>query len=131
MTRFGFVCAVLRNAFNAFEATDKKGFIPTEDLATIIEMLGHRLNDQQQKQAIREADPRRSGYLEFENFAVYASKYVDVEEDIEAVAKELREAFLLYDRDCEHNRAASRPDLNPFPCSEGLHHRRGAQGHPA
>lgn len=75
--------------------------ILTEDLATIIEMLGHRLDDRSQKQAIREADPAGTGELEFERFAVYASKYVDVEEDVEAVAKELREAFLLYDRDCK------------------------------
>lgn len=89
----------MRNAFTAFEAPEKKGTIQTDDLATIVEMLGHRLDDKAQKQAKREADPRNSGYLEFEAFAVYASKYVEVEEDVEAVAKELREAFLLYDRD--------------------------------
>lgn len=90
---------VLRNAFNAFESPEKKGVILTSDLTTIIEMLGHRLDDQKQKQAIREADPAGTGELEFERFAVYASRYVEVEEDLEAVAKELREAFLLYDRD--------------------------------
>lgn len=99
---FTFHAAVLRNAFHAFESTEKKGVILTEDLATIVEMLGHRLDDRTQKLAIREVDPAGTGELEFERFAVYASKYVDVEEDIEAVAKELREAFLLYDRDCEH-----------------------------
>lgn len=62
-------------------------------------MLGQRLDDRQQKQAIREADPLNTGELEFEQFAVYASRYVEVEEDVDAVAKELREAFLLYDRD--------------------------------
>lgn len=90
---------VLRNAFNAFESPEKKGVILTSDLTTIIEMLGHRLDDQKQKQAIREADPAGTGELEFERFAVYASRYVEVEEDLEAVAKELREAFLLYDRE--------------------------------
>lgn len=92
----------MKNAFNAFESTEKKGVILTEDLPTIIEMLGHRLDDRSQKQAIREADPANRGELEFERFALFASKYVDVEEDVEAVAKELREAFLLYDRDCKH-----------------------------
>lgn len=67
-------------------------------------MLGHRLDDAKQKQAMREADPRNTGELEFEQFAVYASRYVEVEEDLEAVAKELREAFLLYDRDGMHKR---------------------------
>ncbi|XP_055315919.1 troponin C, isoallergen Bla g 6.0101 isoform X2 [Sitodiplosis mosellana] len=92
---------ILRNAFTAFESPEKKGVIMANDLATIVEMLGHRLNDQQQKQALREADPRNSGELDFESFAVYASRYVEVEEDAEAVAKELREAFLLYDRDAK------------------------------
>lgn len=62
-------------------------------------MLGHRLDEKSLKAAIREADPRNNGKLEFEPFACFASKYVEVEEDAEAVAKELREAFLLYDRD--------------------------------
>lgn len=62
-------------------------------------MLGHRLDDKGQKQALREADPASTGSLEFEQFAVYASRYVEVEEDMEAIAKELREAFLLYDRE--------------------------------
>lgn len=62
-------------------------------------MLGHRLDDKSLKQAIKEADPAGAGKLEFEPFACFASKYVEVEEDAEAVAKELREAFLLYDRD--------------------------------
>lgn len=52
---------VLKNAFNAFESPEKKGVIATSDLSTIIEMLGHRLDDQKQKQAIREADPRGTG----------------------------------------------------------------------
>ncbi|KAG4077216.1 hypothetical protein HA402_016203 [Bradysia odoriphaga] len=64
-------------------------------------MLGHRLDDKSLKQAIKEADPAGVGKLEFEPFACFASKYVEVEEDAEAVAKELREAFLLYDRDAK------------------------------
>lgn len=108
----------MKNAFNAFESTDKKGVILTEDLATIIEMLGHRLDDRSQKQAIREADPANRGELEFERFAVFASKYVDVEEDVEAVAKELREAFLLYDRDCKHSTASPQEKRRKKKCEK-------------
>lgn len=73
----------------------------TEDIGTIVEMLGHRLDDRALKLAIKEADPLGAGKVEFEPFACFASKYVEVEEDADAVAKELREAFLLYDRDCK------------------------------
>ncbi|KAJ6642364.1 Troponin C [Pseudolycoriella hygida] len=90
---------ILRNAFLAFE-NEKSGTILTEDIGTIVEMLmGHQLDDKALKQAIKEADPAGAGKIEFEPFACFASKYVEVEEDAEAVAKELREAFLLYDRD--------------------------------
>lgn len=90
----------MRNAFLAFEY-EKSGTMLTEDIGTIVEMLGHRLDDKALKLAIKEADPAGAGKIEFEPFACFASKYVDVEEDAEAVAKELREAFLLYDRECE------------------------------
>lgn len=73
----------------------------TEDIGTIVEMLGHRLDEKGLKMAMKEADPAGAGRIEFEPFACYASKYVEVEEDADAVAKELREAFLLYDRECE------------------------------
>lgn len=72
-------------------------------------MLGHRLDDTKKKQAIREADPGSTGELQFEQFAVYASRYVEVEEDVQAVAKELREAFLLYDRDGEYRQYCPPP----------------------
>ena len=65
-------------------------------------MLGHRLDEKSLKQAVKEADPAGGGDLSFEQFACFASKYVEVEEDAEAVAKELREAFLLYDRECNY-----------------------------
>lgn len=88
----------MRNAFRAFE-NEKTNKINTDDIGTILEMLGHRLEEKALKDAIRLADPRNQKELDFEPFACFASKYVDVEEDAEAVAKELREAFLLYDRD--------------------------------
>lgn len=73
----------------------------TEDVGTIIEMLGHRLDDKALKEAIKEVDPKNAKEIDFEPFACFASKFVEVEEDAEAVAKELRETFLLYDRDCK------------------------------
>lgn len=90
----------MRNAFTAFESEPKCGYIASQDLIEIIEMLGHRLDDKTaQKAAIREADPAGTGQLKFEQFACYAARYVEVEEDLEATAKELREAFLLYDKE--------------------------------
>lgn len=38
-----------------------------------------------------------SGVLEFEEFVTLAAKFI-IEDDAEAMAKELKEAFRLYDR---------------------------------
>lgn len=43
-----------------------------------------------------------SGRLEFEEFVTLAAKFI-VEEDAEALEKELREAFRLYDKEGRHS----------------------------
>lgn len=90
--------AVLKNAFHAFANEREK--IVTEDIGTILEMLGHRLDDKALKEAVKEVDTKDQGEIDFEPFACFAGRFVEVEEDAEAVAKELRETFLLYDREC-------------------------------
>lgn len=88
---------VLKNAFHAFANEREK--IITEDIGTILEMLGHRLDDKALKEAVKEVDEKDLGEIDFEPFACFAGRFVEVEEDAEAVAKELRETFLLYDRE--------------------------------
>jgi len=62
-------------------------------------MLGHRLDPKTIKQMIASVDTEDSGLLDFEEFCQLASKFVDVEEDVEAIAQELREAFRMYDKE--------------------------------
>ncbi|XP_059608323.1 troponin C, isoallergen Bla g 6.0101-like isoform X2 [Phlebotomus argentipes] len=87
---------ILQNAFKAFD-TDNS--VLTDDIGTILEMLGHKLDDQSLKTLIRTHDPRRTGKLNFEQFCALAGVYVDIEEDQDAIREELREAFLLYDKE--------------------------------
>ncbi|XP_061393275.1 troponin C [Musca vetustissima] len=49
------------------------------------------------EELIEEVDEDKSGRLEFEEFVQLAAKFI-VEEDAEAMQKELREAFRLYDK---------------------------------
>lgn len=88
---------LLRNAFNAFDQ-EKNGFIGTVMVGTILSMLGHNLDDQMLKEIIAEVDEDGSGEIEFEEFVTLAARFL-VEEDAEAVQKELREAFRLYDKE--------------------------------
>ncbi|GAB0094890.1 troponin C [Sergentomyia squamirostris] len=89
---------ILRNAFDAFD-TEKNGYIQTDMIGIILEMLGQKLDDKSLAAVIREHDQQQTGQLDFEKFAQLASKYVEVEEDIEAVRRELKEAFRLYDKE--------------------------------
>ncbi|XP_063699879.1 troponin C-like [Culicoides brevitarsis] len=88
---------LLRNAFNAFDQ-EKKGYIGTVMVGTILSMLGHNLDDQMLKEIIAEVDEDGSGEIEFEEFVTLAARFL-VEEDAEAVQKELKEAFRLYDKE--------------------------------
>jgi Ca2+-binding EF-hand superfamily protein len=52
---FCVVFAVLKKAFDAFDH-EKKGCISTEMVGTILEMLGHRLDDEMLAEIIAEVD---------------------------------------------------------------------------
>jgi Ca2+-binding EF-hand superfamily protein len=88
---------LLKKAFDAFDR-EKKGCISTEMVGTILEMLGHRLDDDMLAEIIAEVDADGSGELEFEEFVTLSARFL-VEEDAEAMQQELREAFRLYDKE--------------------------------
>ncbi|CAG9783906.1 unnamed protein product [Diatraea saccharalis] len=90
---------LLKNAFDAFDR-EKKGVIGTDMIGTILEMLGHELDEDTLKEIIDEVDQDGSGELEFGEFCSLAAKFLTEEdEDDEAMVRELREAFRLYDKE--------------------------------
>nr|CAD7454728.1 unnamed protein product [Timema tahoe] len=88
---------MLRKAFEAFDR-EKKGCISTDMVRTILEMLGHHVDDQIIKDIIKEVDADGSGELEFDEFVTLAGRFL-IEEDAEAMQQELKEAFRLYDKE--------------------------------
>nr|CAD7262423.1 unnamed protein product [Timema shepardi] len=88
---------LLRKAFEAFDR-EKKGCISTDMVRTILEMLGHHVDDQIIKDIINEVDADGSGELEFDEFVTLAGRFL-IEEDAEAMQQELKEAFRLYDKE--------------------------------
>lgn len=60
--------------------------------------MGQPFNKKILDELIEEVDADKSGRLEFEEFVTLAAKFI-VEEDAEALEKELREAFRLYDKE--------------------------------
>ncbi|KFB50930.1 AGAP006178-PB-like protein [Anopheles sinensis] len=91
---------LLRDAFNAFDK-EKTGSISTDVVGTILELLGHKLTEEELDEVIEEYDEDESGQLEFDEFVALASNYVEPEEDYDALRKELREVFMMYDKDAK------------------------------
>jgi len=88
---------ILKKAFDSFDP-DKKGSINSEMVGTILRLMGQPFNTQTLKELIDEVDEDGSGEIEFSEFLVLAAKFI-IEEDAEALQKELREAFRLYDKE--------------------------------
>lgn len=66
-------------------------------MAEILRLMGQPFNKKILDDMIEEVDEDKSGRLEFNEFVQLAAKFI-VEEDAEAMQKELREAFRLYDK---------------------------------
>nr|CAD7430083.1 unnamed protein product [Timema monikensis] len=89
--------AVLRKAFDAFDR-EKSGSISCNMVEEILRLMGQPFNKKTLEELIEEVDADKSGRLEFDEFITLAAKFI-VEEDAEAMEKELREAFRLYDKE--------------------------------
>jgi Ca2+-binding EF-hand superfamily protein len=89
--------AVLQRCFTSFDC-EKSGSISTEVVADILRLMGQPFDKKILDEMIEEVDEDKSGRLEFGEFVQLAAKFI-VEEDDEAMQKELREAFRLYDKE--------------------------------
>merc|ERR1712223_780201 len=83
---------VLKGCFDGF--ADEDGAIPAENVGGILSMMGMKVKPTALKEIIEDG----SGLLEFGEFCQLAAKFL-VEEDDEALKKELKEAFRIYDKE--------------------------------
>ncbi|XP_070502700.1 troponin C, isoallergen Bla g 6.0101-like [Chironomus tepperi] len=89
---------ILRDAFNVFD-NEKKGAISLDIIGTILELLGHAVEEDELDDILDEFDEDESGEIEFAEFVKLASRFVEPEEDYDQLRKELREVFMLYDKE--------------------------------
>jgi len=90
---------ILKRAFDSFDQ-EKRGAISTDIVSTILKMMGHPVNRSILNEVIEEVDVDGSGELEFNEFVLLATKFMN-EEDEEEMHRELKEAFRLYDKNGE------------------------------
>lgn len=90
---------VLKQIFDSFDL-DKKGEISTDMIGQILDMLGHQLAAEELQSIVAEIDEDGNGVMSFEEFAHLASRFlVEEDEDTEAILRELKDAFRLYDKE--------------------------------
>ncbi|XP_071050521.1 troponin C, isoallergen Bla g 6.0101-like [Onthophagus taurus] len=90
---------MLKTTFDGFDV-DKKGNIPVDMIGQILDMLGHQLTAEELQAIVSEIDEDGNGEMSFEEFAHLAARFlVEEEEDTEAILRELKDAFRLYDKE--------------------------------
>ncbi|XP_046681160.1 troponin C, isoallergen Bla g 6.0201-like isoform X2 [Homalodisca vitripennis] len=68
-------------------------------VGTILEMLGWSMSPSELKEIVDEVDADGSGWLEFDEFCILASRFLTEDETGNDCEEELREAFRLYDKE--------------------------------
>lgn len=64
-------------------------------------MLGQNLDEKTLKGIIDEVDEDGTGLIDFDEFAGLAARFIEPEEDLDAIARELKEAFRMYDKEAK------------------------------
>ncbi|KAF7277939.1 troponin C, isoallergen Bla g 6.0101-like isoform X1 [Rhynchophorus ferrugineus] len=90
---------MLKQIFDSFDL-EKKGEISVDMIGQILDMLGHQQSPDELNKIIKEIDEDGNGVMSFEEFAHLAARFlVEEEEDVEAILRELKDAFRLYDKE--------------------------------
>ncbi|XP_045474278.1 troponin C, isoallergen Bla g 6.0101-like [Harmonia axyridis] len=89
---------MLKEIFNAFDL-EKTGNIGVEMIGQILDMLGQQLSQDELGAIVKEIDADGNGVMSFEEFAHLAARFlIEEEEDTEAILRELKDAFRMYDK---------------------------------
>ncbi|KAL3267698.1 hypothetical protein HHI36_006830 [Cryptolaemus montrouzieri] len=90
---------MLKEIFNAFDL-EKSGNIGVEMIGQILDMLGQQLSQEDLQAIVAEIDADGNGVMSFDEFAQLAARFlIEEEEDTEAILRELKDAFRLYDKE--------------------------------
>jgi len=90
---------ILQSAFESFDQ-EKNGYISPDMVGSILGMMGFSFSTKELSTPISEIDEDGSGQIEFEEFTVLCSRFMEEEpEDNAVVIQELKEIFKLFDKE--------------------------------
>jgi len=89
--------AMLRKCFAMFDS-GKTGCIEKEKIRTILNTIGAQYDSDELEALLEENDAEATGKLNFDSFVKVVAHFLE-EQDEEAMQKELKEAFRLYDKE--------------------------------
>ncbi|XP_077283087.1 troponin C-like isoform X1 [Arctopsyche grandis] len=87
---------MLKRAFSMFDSS-KQGKIEKEKVRTILNTMVYSYDDKELETLLDGEDNEGTGKLDFDSFCRVATHFLD--EDDEALQRELKQAFRLYDKE--------------------------------
>jgi len=86
----------MKKVFSTFD-TDKTGFVGTDRIPDILQ-FGANFEEDELDSRIADVDKDKAGKVNFDQFVQIVMTFLE-EEDDEALAEELKEAFRMYDKE--------------------------------
>merc|ERR1739848_909196 len=90
----------LKTCFDLFDSK-KQDFLSSDDLDEILRAMGFRPSKEELQEILKEIDEDGSGEIEFGEFCQLCAKFLVEDPDIETMRRELRDAFRIYDKECQ------------------------------
>lgn len=91
---------VLKKIFDTFDV-DKEGAVPLTVIPTTLSTLGVKIKEEEMNALIKEIDDNGSGRIEFKEYINLAKRYIEPEDDYNKLHAELREVFMIFDKESE------------------------------
>lgn len=90
--------SVLREIFETFDV-EKTGLCPLKIIPTTLSTLGVKMKEEEMEALIKEVDANGSGTIEFAEYIELAQRYIEPEDDYNKLYSELRQVFMIFDKD--------------------------------
>lgn len=89
---------VLKEIFDAFDV-EKTGVCPLKIIPTTLSTLGVKMREEEMEKLIKEVDANGSGTIEFSEYIELAQRYIEPEDDYNKLYSELRQVFMIFDKE--------------------------------